>query len=205
MQLEYFFTLNVHLQCQSTGVLFVCLFLSEPRSDNTPAFRNIVKDIFFVCFKELRKIILTNAFPLAGPHWSAAPSQHVLLGLWQSDPQLHERPGGFRTSAGERHRSLSFLLTLKINNRHPCAHSRVSVSSRRDAWGTDLFSSQPDQENLDLMSDPRRDESTSESIRCSPASQLTSNTVMDFSALERPLLPPCVHFRKAQQLASTWL
>lgn len=125
----------------------------------------------------------------------------LLLGAWQRDLQLHERPGGFRTSAGERHRLSVLLLTLKINNRHPRAHSRVSVSSQSDAWGTDLYSSQPDQENLDLMSDPRRDESTSESIRCSRAHLKRGGGFQ--SLLEKSLSPPCGHLGKALQLELT--
>lgn len=68
----------------------------------------------------------------------------MLFSVWQNDfPALWE-------SQRFSHISLSdwwetphpvLLLTLKININLLCVHSRVSVASLRDAWGTDLYSS----------------------------------------------------------------
>lgn len=147
---------------------------------------------------------MTNPFILSGPHWSAAPPQYVLVGVWQSDPQLHERPGGFRTLAGERHRSLSFpSLWKSIIGIHvlihvsPClpgempeAQICTHLNRIKRFW---ILCLTPEEIKVLLN---RYD------ARLRPLSSRTRRLI--FSALEKSLLPPCVHFRKAQQLAWTW-
>lgn len=113
-------------------------------------------------------------------------------------PQLSERAKDFHTShwaTGERHQSV-LLLTLKINNKLRCARSRVSVSSRRDARGTDLYSSRLDWEILDFMSDPPwRFKSCCLSVMegFDPMKYLNPGYV--WSGLERSVSPPCGHHR----------
>lgn len=129
------------------------------------------------------------------------------LGVWQNDPPAlweSQRFSHISLSGWWETPQSILLLTLKINNKLQCAHSRVSMSSRRDARGTDLYSSQLDWEILDFMSDPPwrfKNYWLHEMGGFDPMWYLNTGFVWD--VLERSVSPPCGHYRNVQN--NSWV
>lgn len=73
---------------------------------------------------------------------------NMLLGVWQNDSWTSWEAQRFSHMSlsgwWETPLSVLLLLTLKINKMLPCAHSRGSVFSLKNARGTDLYSSELD-------------------------------------------------------------